>query len=360
MSVFVFIAYAVVILTGVILFLSVGVVLFHSLSTRKEQRVRTKRSHLRQCLCEYLSGAMHGEQLKAELSDSEDVLIGVVAQLAEEVSADQRLKLALMFELYGLEYLLKRELKEISSKSWPKRMRAAGHLAFMGNREVVIAHLMAALEDEMLDVRLAAAHSLARLKVPDAVVAILNYLVAPGVWPIQRATEIITEMGEVAILPLLHYLTLPDGQDAGKATAIRALGLQCATDAVGPIIHHLAHSDTEVRLQSARALGAISDIQAVPALLQAMRDHVWEVRAAAAHALGLLKDEAAVPVLTTGLGDSEWWVRFNSASALSQLGESGIGALQNALTHADAFVRDISRMVLEECNLVIAEGSIPA
>lgn len=360
MSIFIVIAYLTVALTGTVVLLSVGLVLFHALSTRRERRTQERRLCLRESLVAYLEGKADEEGLKAELLHDRDLLVSAIEQLAEEVDSAQRAKLEGLFQLFGMGRLLEMELENLSHGSWPKRMRAATRLAYMGSREEVVPHLLAALEDDMLDVRLAAAHSLAKLEALDAVVPILRHLILPAQWPIQRVTEILYDMGDAVAPRLLDYLDDPDAQDAGKAAAIRTLGMRRATGAVAAVVRHLSNPDIEVRVQSAKALGEIGDAQAAPALQQAMHDPAWEVRAVAANALGQLRDEAALAVLATSLADSAWWVRFNAAHALAQLGTLGTEALGRALVHTDSFVRDISRQVLEERGLMrVEQGAQP-
>lgn len=358
MSVFVVIAYLTVALTGAVILLSVGLVLFHALSTWKGRRTQERRRRQRESMVAYLAGKMGGEELKAELPHDRDLLIGTIEQLAEEVGSAERSKLEGLFQLLGMGRLLEKELEDLSRGSWPKRMRAATRLAYMGNREKVVPYLLSALEDDMLDVRLAAAHTLAKLKALDAVVPILRHLVLPAQWPIQRVTEILFDMGDAVVSHLQDYLDDPDAQDAEKAAAIRTLGMLRATGAVASIIRHLAHPDVEVRVHSTKALGDIGDAQAAPTLQQAMHDPAWEVRAVAASVLGAFRDEAALPILATSLADPAWWVRFNAAHALSQIGPRGTEALGSALMHTDAFVRDISRQVLEERGLMRVEQGV--
>lgn len=355
MSVFTAIAYLTVALTATVILLSVGLVLFHALSARREQRIQERRRRLRENLVAYLAGKTDEEELKAELQHDRNLMVGMIEQLAEEVGSAERSKLEGLFQLLGMGRLLEKELEDLSRGSWPKRMSAATHLAYMGSRPEVVPYLLAALEDDMLDVRLAAAHSLARLEALDAVVPILRHLVLPAQWPIQRVTEILDAMGDAVVPYLLGYLDDPDAQHAGKAAAISTLGMRRSTRAVAAVIRHLDHPDIEVRVQSAKALSEIGDAQAAPALQRAMHDPAWEVRAIAAKALGLLGDEAALPLLAASLADATWWVRFNAAHALSQLGARGMEVLRGALAHTDSFVQDISRQVLEEQGLLHAE-----
>lgn len=355
MNTFIVIAYLTVALTGIVILVSLGLVLFHALSGQSELRMQARRQRLRESLIAYLSGKKDKEALRAELLPQRNLLIGTIEQLAEEVGSAERSKLEALFLLPGLADLLEKELQNLSHGSWSKRMRAATRLAHMGSRDQVVPCLLAALEDEMLDVRLAAAHTLARLSAVDAAVPILRHLTLPGEWPIQRVAEILNDMGDAVVPYLLGYLDDPDAPNAGKSAAIRTLGMRHSTQSGAALIRHLDHPDLEIRVQSARALSAIGDVQAASALRQAMHDKAWEVRAVSAKALGLLRDETALPVLASSLADPAWWVRFNAAHALSQLGELGMATLRDALASTDAFVQGISRQVLEESGLTHAD-----
>lgn len=355
MNTFIVIAYLTVALTGIVILISLGLVMSHALSTWRTQRVQEKSQRLRESLVAYLSGKTDTEELRAELLHQRDLLIGTIEKLVVEVGSAERSKLEGLFLLPGLELMLDKELEHLSHGSWPKRARAATRLAYMGSRDKVVPCLLAALEDEMLDVRLAAAHALARLRALDAIVPILRHLTLPAQWPIQRVTEILNDMGEAVVPHLLDYLAKPDAKNSEKSAAIRTLGMLRSTQAVAALILHLGHPDIEIRVRSAKSLGEIGDAQAAPALQQALHDPAWEVRAAAAKALGLLKDETALPVLASSLADPAWWVRFNAAHALSQLGARGTEVLRDALASTDTFVQDISRQALEESGLLQAK-----
>ncbi len=353
MTVFFFIAKAIVFLTAIVLLLSIRVVLFNNMAIRREALAKKGRSALREALEGYLRGEIRASAFSTPDHGEEKLLIGLVAQLAEEMGEAARKKLLYIFETTGTHFLVQQELRRLShSRNWRRRQRAATYLPYIAINHVIIPPLLRALEDKSLMVRFSAAHSLAKIKAIEATVPILEQLSAPAQWPAARTIEIINEMGCEAIPILLHYLAQPSPKNDGKVFAISALGLQRARQAIPLILAYLSSPDKELRIQSAKALGNIGGLEAVTALCDSMRDSAWEVRALSASSLGLLKADRAIAALAGALGDSVWWVRYNSADALAELGQKGITALKNALTHEDRFAAEVSRLVMQERSLI--------
>ncbi len=355
MNLFLLIAKALVILFGIVVALSVWVVLFNPRAMRREASAKRGRMALRESLLGYLRGEIHVSAFSTAARDKEPLLIGLVAQIAEELGESARRKLIYIFETSGTHHLVQKELTKISqSRSWQQRQRTATYLPYIAINSVIIPPLLRALEDKVLMVRFSAAHSLSKIKATEAIVPILEKLALPARWPIERTIEILNEMGSDAIDTMLQYLTFPGAKPDGKVYAISALGMQHTPKAIPLIITHLTSSNEEIRIHCARALGNIGSLEAALALCEAMHDSQWEVRAACARSLGLLKAKSALPFLVSGLGDPAWWVRYNSADSLAELGDEGLNALKEAFTHDDKFARDISRQVLQERNLMIS------
>jgi len=354
MTAFIIIAKAIVFLMALVLLLSIRVVLFNSLAIRREALAQKGRSALREALEGYLKGEIHVSAFSTPLHGEEKLLTGLVAQLAEELGEQARKKLLYIFETSGTHFLVQQEIRRLSH-SWNrfKRQRAATYLPYIANRQAIIPPLLHALEDKVFMVRFSAALSLAKIKAIEAVIPILEHLSAPALWPAERTVEIIHEIGGDAVPTLLHYLAQPVAKDGCKGFAISALGLLRARQAIPLILIHLSDNpDKEIRIQSAKALGNIGGPEAVAPLCASMHDSEWEVRALSATSLGLLKADRAVSALAGALGDPFWWVRYNSADALAELGQKGVAALENALTHEDRFAAEVSRLVLQERSLM--------
>ncbi|NMW21179.1 MAG: HEAT repeat domain-containing protein [Chlorobiaceae bacterium] len=353
MKIFLLFAYAIVLLTGIVILLSIALVLVNNLTIRREAKIQEQRKNLRLSLLSYVKGDIRWPALKIIISGQEKLLVGLVAQLAEELGESARLKCIELFSFKELNKLANLELKKLShSLNWRKRQRAATFLPYIANSQANIPPLVHALEDKVFMVRFSAAHSLATIKAIDTIIPILEHLSLPSEWPIERTIEIIYEMGREAISPLMNYLSLPTAKNESKVFAISALGLLHVGEAVPFILTYLCNPDKELRIQSAKALGNIGATEATVALCNSMNDSAWEVKATSANALGLLKNKSSIPILLGGLRDSAWWVRYNSANALAELGNEGITALKEAYSHDDKFAREVSRLVLQERSLI--------
>ena len=352
---FIIFAYAVVILTTIVTTLSIAIVLFNSFAIRREKLIQIERQRLNKCISLYLKGEIDNATLIRETQGQESLILGVVVQMAEKADEIERQKLISMFERCGLKSLYQNELSNLSSKKVELRVHAVTYLPFIVTEGLLYEGLMTALEDETLDVRLAAAKSLARLKFINSVGPILNHLALPATWPIHRISEILNEMGAGVIDPLIAYLNKPQISDASIMVAMSVLGTQKAQTATNAIVQYINHPDKEVRVQAIKALGRIGNIDNTPDLAQGLRDDSWEVRSASATALGLLKNPSTVSELGKSLCDPEWWVRYNSGLALVNMGEEGVAILQNALGLSDKFASEISRQILEEHHIVPTE-----
>lgn len=353
MTVFIFLAKGVVLLTGIVILLAVWILIFNNWSIRQEKTAKNNRSTLRQTLMSYLKEEIDIITARRRVAGKENLLVGLVSQISEELGEPSRLKLIDLFDVSGRNSIVQTELHQLlHATNWRKRQRAATYLPYIAKNTVIIGPLRHALEDRVFMVRFSAAHSLAKIKATESIIPILEHLSLPSEWPIERTIEIIYEMGKDTITPLLHYLFLPTAKNECKVFAISALGLQHVSEAIPVILTHLTNPDKELRIQSAKALGNIGATEATFALCNAMKDSDWEVRAASANALGSLKNNSSIPVLLRSLEDAVWWVRYNSANALAESGSDGITALKEVNLHDDRFAREVSRLVLQERSLI--------
>lgn len=292
------------------------------------------------------------------LGSDRGVAIEALMETSNALPPAARSRLLPLFRNLGL---VDQALVGLHDGRWSERMKAANHLGFMGDATVIPA-LLRSLNDEMLDVRLAAGRSLAHLRAPGAVEPTLRALAVRGDLPRKLAADVLTEYGEAAVRPLLQFLRDREaGTDVPAATvAATALGLSGQQDAVPALVDLLADPELELRVNAARALGLVGGRRAVTALCAHGTDPVWQVRSAVAQALGRAGDLAVVPILAALLPDPAWWVRWNAALALSRLGEVGRETLVRARgDHVDRFARDISREVLERRAPDVLEGASP-
>jgi HEAT repeat protein len=348
---FALIADVVIILTLAVIVLSVFAVLSRYLSDLRERRIRQIRERMQGRLDEFLADSADAKAIIHELSRDPDIALGVLIGAASKLSCDARMPLRVLFEQFQFP---QKATAGLRARRWATRVRAATQLGYMSHDDA-IPELVKALEDDILDVRLAAAHALAQLGAVQAVRPILRSLALPAAWPLQRCAEILYGMGAKAIDPLLDFLKDQDPQDQNPAVvaAVRVLGMLRARRAAPQVSDFLRSTNPELRLNSAKALGQMGDPQVVSALCTSLDDPVWEVRSAAAQALGHLGNPSAMPSLEKLLADSAWWARFNAAESLFQLGQPGQNVLKQAMAgHPDTFARDISRQILEEHGVI--------
>ena len=181
--------------------------------------------------------------------------------------------------------------------------------------------LVAALGDPAREVRAAAARSLRRLGVAEAVEPLVYALaerrvpravggqallaVGPGALPALReletradpdvrvlAVELVGLLGDASDAPLLAG-RLDDSWAEVRAKAGRALGRVGADDAAAELRATLDDRIPFVRVNAATALGMIGDRHAVPALLAEARSRHFDAARAAAAALARIDPDAA-------------------------------------------------------------------
>ncbi|HXG27379.1 MAG TPA: HEAT repeat domain-containing protein [Nevskiales bacterium] len=358
MKMFTLIAYAIIVLTMAVIVLAAFAVFNRHLSDLREARVQRLRRRMQRYLQDFLADQIEARAVVPELGTDTDIALSVLIDTASRLPRPARMKLRVFFDHFQF---VQSEITALQSRRWALRVRAASRLGYMSH-DLAVPALVLALNDEMLDVRLAAAHALAQLGAVHTVRAILGALALPAAWPLQRAAEILYEMGDELTSPLLEFLDQKDPQkpDAAMVVAVRVLGMLRASRAVPRLSGFLGSPDLELRLSSAKALGQMGDTQVVPALVAALEDPAWEVRSAAAQALGRLGGRGAIPALVKALADPAWWVRFNAAESLYQAGDEGRAGLKAAVGgHSDGFARDISRQVLEEHGAIPVQKALP-
>lgn len=295
----------------------------------------------------FVTGRTQAAEVVPALLRDPDEALALLMEVSSNLEPGDRPKLHPLFAALPLRTDLRSELK---NKNWERRLPAAERLGYLGDHGTV-EELVAALRDEVLVVRFAAARSLVALRSADAVEPILIAFDVPGELNERRTAEILAEMGAAAVPPLLAVLESPGGKysDSVLNVASRVLGILRAPAAVAPLTALLRHSDFRVRLNAARALGAIGDRGALPAVAALAGDPSWEVRNVVMQSIGKLRGESEIHRLVGALGDQAWWVRFSAAQALFSLGQPGIEALKkSARDAADRYAREMSAQVLEE------------
>jgi HEAT repeat protein len=341
------IIWTVVILGVIVVGLALCTVLGRIVADWRRKRREALRARMAKLLSAFLARNESRAAVVVALRVDRGVALDALVRTAAALSRGERTQLAPLFKHFAFA---EQETKILRHHHWGRRLRAAEHLGVMCDPGVVPA-LVHALGDEMLDVRLAAARSLAQIPAPDAIEPILRSLAVPGELPLKLAADVLVEFGDAAIEPLLAFIREHDAISDGPAVAaaITVLGMCRATVALPALVARLSDPEPELRANAARALGSIGSPQALRALCERTLDPVWQVRSTAAQALGRIGDAQAIPSLVGRLVDVAWWVRFNAAEALFHLGYPGRERLLETLAvHGDRFARDISLQVLQQ------------
>jgi HEAT repeat protein len=149
-----------------------------------------------------------------------------------------------------------------------------------------------------------------------------------------------------ASLPAL--LSRLGATDAPERQAVTDLLKQIGDVAVPPLIDSLASRDWRVALVAARTLGEIHPPRALDALTRASNHANWVVRESAVTALGKLRSPAALPRLRKALGeDRSPYVRKSAAFAMGEVGGvEVVGPLIAALADERGLVRETARASL--------------
>lgn len=345
-----------VLLGAIVLVLSAYALVTRRLSDSRQTRAARLRPRMTAAVEAYLAGQALVDEAHRELDADPDLAAGVLLGIASVHGRADQLRLHPLARRLLIE---PRAMQELGRRNPALRARAAVKLGYLGSDNAVPA-LLEALQDDQLDVRLAAAQALVQMRHVPAIGPVLRALAMPGRWPLQRATELLVDYGDDVVEPLRGVLAARDEvpPPAAVSVALNVLGMLGARRAAPEVLGWLEHNDPEIRVAAARALGGMAERGTSPALVRALRDEEWEVRSMAAKALGQLREAGVIQALEGALSDPAWWVRFNAAQSLAELGANGMEALRRAMnTDEDAFARDISRQLLEERNPRVQEAT---
>jgi HEAT repeat protein len=234
---------------------------------------------------------VEGQAAEPRLSSTDQIVLAeVLGRFSRKLTgaADERVA-----EYFRGSDALAPALRELHSRRAWRRAAAAYRLGDMACAEVGPA-LLTALDDRKRAVRAAAARSLGRLGVLDAVKPLVEALVSGRV-PNGVAGQALVELGPAAV-PELRAIT---GHPSWRlrSTAVALLGLMGDSSDSRLAVDALEDPSAEVRAAAAGALGRVGVAAAEPALRSALDDRIPFVRAQAAASLGAIGSAADVPRL---------------------------------------------------------------
>ncbi len=224
-------------------------------------------------------------------------------------------------------------------------------IAQESDRTMRVAALVGVLEDEDIEVRRAAVHSLGNLQDTTAVLALMRALRQDSDPEVRQAAA--WALGEIedprAIAALGEALRQDDVAEV-RMTAAHALGEIDDPRGVEPLGAAIKDPDIEVRRAVVHALGEIESPNAIDILASVLGDTDSEIREVAVWALGEIEDPRAVPALSGVLrSDANAAVREKAAWALGEIQHaSALEALSAALNDQDPKVRRMAIWALGE------------
>jgi HEAT repeat protein len=143
----------------------------------------------------------------------------------------------------------------------------------------------------------------------------------------ELADRALYDLGELAVVPLVHALGVKEYKGQARMRILSLLGLIADRRAIPALIAALDDEDQDVRWHAARALVDIPDQRAVEPLMRCLHDKNDRVVSVAVWALGKTGDRRAVkPIIellvgSRKLGQGSVGVRRNAAKALGELGD---------------------------------------
>ena len=261
------------------------------------------------------------------------------------------------------------------------RRIAVMDLLDIGEEDVMVPLLVQAARDADASVRAEAARCLEGMESEPAIGGLLDLLTDDDVEVREAAATSLAEIKEASHgSQLLDRLDVAQG--FAKASILRALRELRRTEAYGPSLYALNDGDPAVRAAAVGVLGYLKNAQALPdmarlaktdpdpevrritvgalafaqhvpevsaALVDALKDASWQVRDEAATTLGKLGDHAAIRPLVEAMGDPYWQVRLKATRSLGRLKASeALEVLVQALSHAVSNLRKEVAIALGE------------
>jgi len=299
-----------------------------------------------------LAGRAEKAALIAALQRDPTHGLTLLMEISDRLEPADRIQLKPLFAALPLR---EEEIAALISRQWQRRLQAAARLGYLGDGPAIPA-LVGALRDPIMNVRFAAARSLAALGANENIRDIVLAFDLPGEMNQRRVAEVLRDFGPAGGPELLKILASERGtySDNAIGVVVRVLGMLRITEAIEPLLPLLQSPEFRVRLNAVRSLGLMGNHGTADEVAKLANDPAWEVRNVVVQSLGRMHAIKHITILADALRDSSWWVRFSAAQALWNLGDEGRRTLTEAMTGSpDRYARDMSRQILEE------HGAVP-
>jgi len=313
-------------LLAVLSIVVLGVLVVHRVfRNRHERKDAVRRKELRQLALQLMEYPERIIEARKEMRPADrKLLLTLFEELRKQLKGEYAERLISLMRIMGL---MDECLEQLKHSGWVRRVEAATLLGNFNDPNVVLG-LYRVLEDPHMEVRVAAALSLARLHAVQSVRELADALVRPGERTSLAVTQVFRQLESKHAPELRGLLRNHSLPPAVLTLAIDALGRLGDLNAVAQLLDIRDHPNLSVRVATMQALGQLNDPRSVGPVLLAMTDSAWEVRVQASKTAGKIGDLAALPVLQHLLDDSNWWVRYHSAESLAEFGNAGLMQLQ--------------------------------
>lgn len=259
------------------------------------------------------------------------------AELKIQPSCEERVR-----AIYLALGFLSRDMRELKSRRWWRRVKAIERLEDMGFVEAEDA-LLRLLSDKRSEVRFAALKALAALGSKRFYAQVGEIFASSSSWSYLYLVNILY----YARLPVevLAPLARSDNPYLRKAAAT-LLGRKGETKSVSLLAKLAGDEVQEVRREAIASLARTGSAAAIPVFWRRLKDESPQVRAAIARGIGELDQLVFLQKLAS---DEEFDVRFQAFAVLSRMGILGKEAIRN-------YKGKYKDLALEFLNLESQEG----
>jgi HEAT repeat protein len=285
------------------------------------------------------------ERIVANLDrESRPVAAWLLRDLARDADEETRLRIRNVLDNAGAI-----DAAEEGTRRWmPWRRALACETLGQIGAERSVPVLVERLDDDRLEVRMAAARALGTIGSPEALPALAKAFLERTTVPTGVAYDALRGLGPSGADAFHRGLEQAD--PTVRVASCFGIAALAGDDAVATLSRVMeADENVRVRTAATRALGLVGGAALPPALLRAARDPEVRVRREAVAALGSFDDPESVPVLAESLGDADREIALRSATALLALADlphSGAAA-HAALDASRAWSVDYVRTIEE-------------
>jgi HEAT repeat protein len=322
--------------------LLVFLVLEHVSLGFRARRLRRRESILQPILLRAIAVGNASPELDRGARRSLGTIRSILVRAALDFRGDEAETIGRIAENAGV-----RRAEERRLGGWSARVRAQAALNLGALRaRSALPRLLRATKDRSKLVRLAALRAIGDIGDQAAVASVLPLLDDPSPSIVRAVQAILVTRSKDLLEDVLRFV-----RDTRSSRALRAatevLAIVRRPESTDVLLDLLEHPDPEIRIKATRAGAAIGDPRFLEPFQALLGHSRWELRCQAARGLGVLGCPSSVPLLRAALKDGHWRVRLNAAASLASLGDSGLGALREALGDKNDNVRSSARYVLE-------------